>query len=314
MPYNSRFLPQDPYAPGANLPQSLTPDISEPVMIESDQPARQDFDWGTASAGGGIGGEVGDALGTLIGELFGAGADREQATKYMQEILGLYSGYDANEQVSTLGPSAFNGIRQDPNLRSQENATLAHLRGLVDSGGLDARAKANLDAVQRNNAEASFGQQRAIDARAARRGAAAPGLDILSAQVAAQGAADRNAASGLNIAADAEDRALQAAVGSGNMAGRMARDDWGRAADVAGANDAVSRFNAQNLQNIFERNLDREWRRRQGMAGAMGDLAQDRLNAASRWGRVGRGIGRGVGAGLGYAVGGGLGGMAGGGG
>ncbi len=297
----------DPFAPGANVPQ--TDEISEPVWMDDgrSQP-RREFDWGTANAGGGLGGELGDALGSIIGELAGAGNDRAAATEYLNKILGEYQGFNPNEQVSTLGPSAFNGIRQNPNLRSQEESTLAHLKGVADGGGLDAQGRAMLGDVQRSNAEAAYGQQKGILASAARRGSAAPGRDIVSAQIAGQGAADRNAASGLHIAADAEDRALQAALGGGELAGRMGRDDWTRSAQTASANDTVSRFNAQNLQNVFERNISNDWRKRQGVAGAYGDLAQGKLNDANRWGKMGRGIGRGVGGVAGFLSGGALGG------
>lgn len=306
--YQGQF---DPYAPGANLPSDMSgyaPDISEPVdMSGGGGGGGRGFDWGTAGAGGGIGGEVGDALGSIADLIFGGG-DRAAANDYLQKILGTYQDFNPNEQVSTLGPSAFNGIRQDPNLRAQETATLAHLKGVADAGGLDAQGRAMLGDVQRSNAEAAYGAQRGIDARAARRGAAAPGRDLVSSQIAAQGAADRNASSGLHVAADAEDRALQAALGGGQMAGQMAGADWSRAAQTARANDAVSRFNAQNLQNVFERNMARDWQRREGMAGAYGNLAQQKLNDATRWSRIGRGIGRGVGAGIGFATGGALGG------
>jgi hypothetical protein len=284
----------DPFAPGANLPNSYdAPDISEPVMMGG-PPGTGGFDWGTAGAGAGVGGEFGGALGSIADLIFG-GEDRKAANDYLQKILSTYQDFNPNEQVSVLGPSAFNTIHQDPNLRGQEMATLAHLKGVADSGGLDAQGRAKLADVQRSNAEAAYGQQRGIQARAARRGSSAPGLDLISSQVAAQGAADRNAASGLNIAADAEDRALQAALSGGQMAGQMGRDDWTRSAQTAGANDAVSRFNAQNLQNVYERNLNRDWQRRQGMAGAYGDLAQGKLNDATRWSRIGSGIGRGAG-------------------
>lgn len=321
MPYNSRFLPQqpyDPYAPGANLPgaDEYAPDISEPVWMDDGGGGGGrrggGFDWGTAQAGGGIGGELGDALGFLADLIFGGG-DRDQANQYLQDILGQYTGFNPNEQVVTLGPSAFNTIRQDPNLRATQMDTLAKLKGVSNANGLDAQGRASLNDVQQSNAAANYGAQQAIRAGAARRGAGAPGRDLISANIAAQGAADRNASSGLHIAADAEDRALQAALAGGTMAGNIGAADWTRARDTAGANDAVSRFNAQNTQNVYERNIARDWQKRQGVAGAYGDLAQQKLNDATRWQRIGRGLGRGAGAIAGFALGGPLGAAAGGG-
>jgi hypothetical protein len=240
----------------------------------------------------------------------GAGADREQALKYLQERLGLW-GNLPQEQVALVGPNAYDSIRRDPNLRAAEMDTLAELGTVASSGGLDPRSLARLEAVRRARGEQEFGFQRGLAARQASRGARAPGLDVLMAGQAGQAGADRASMEGLQVAADANERALTAARQRANLAGNIGAADWQRDATAAAAKNALNQFNAQAQNNMYARQLQAEIERRKLRGYTLDDLAEERRQAAGRWGRIGRGIGRGVGAGAGFALGGFLGGPAG---
>lgn len=80
--------------------------------------------------------------------------------------------------------------------------------------------------------------------------------------MAQQAGADRAAMGGLQAAADARSRALQALQAGGQMAGQAEGQDFERAARVAESQDAIARFNSQLASNALQQN----WQNQMGLA------------------------------------------------
>jgi hypothetical protein len=159
------------------------------------------------------------------------------------------------EQVFTQAPSAMNQVRADP---LTQTAQLNALRSLQDrgfDGGLSLQDQAMIQDAQTQNQNQARGNSAAIMQNLAQRGASNSGFGVAAQLSNAQNAANQNASSGLNIAAAAQQRALDAIQGAGTMAGSMQAADLGQKNAVAKSNDIINNFNVQNAQGAQQRNI-----------------------------------------------------------
>jgi hypothetical protein len=99
------------------------------------------------------------------------------------------------------------------------------------------------------------GARQAISDSMAQRGLGGSGMELQAQLQGQQAAGDRDAMSGLNIAAQAQDRALQAIQGSGQLASQYRNQDFQEQAARAKAQDAINEFNARNLQGVQHANV-----------------------------------------------------------
>jgi hypothetical protein len=79
--------------------------------------------------------------------------------------------------------------------------------------------------------------------------------ELVSKNLNAQAAANRQAQMGMDLKAQAEQRALNALIQSGQLGGQMQERDFGQQAQQAQAADLINRFNLQNRQDIQSRNV-----------------------------------------------------------
>lgn len=184
--------------------------------------------------------------------------------KFEQEILPetiqagadvQYRGIDPSiAQSQDMGPSAMEGISLDPALRQQQQASLSALQDLANNGGMTAQDKAQLSRIQTEAESADRGRRGAIQQNMAARGMTGSGMDLLAQLQSSQGATDRQAQQGLDVAGMAQQRALDAMQQSGQMAGNMRNQDFSQQSDVARAKDAISQFNAANRNQFSQFN------------------------------------------------------------
>lgn len=158
------------------------------------------------------------------------------------------------EQAVNLGPSEMAGINTDPALRQAQLKALGKLQEVGDAGGRDAQFMANQGRLMSDVDSDVRGREGAIQQNLATRGMSGGMSELVQRNIAAQEGANRNAQAGMDLKAQAEQRALQAIMQSGQMAGQMQGQDFSQAAQKAQASDAISRFNAQNLQGVNTRN------------------------------------------------------------
>lgn len=229
----------------------------------------------TALAGAGAGaafGPYGAAAGALGGYLLGkddnSNAAYEEMLKAAQGIplpilkeqnpelyKAIVSMNPEMENAVHLGPSATEGIALDPAYKQAQMNALAKLQTITDNNGQDATSMAANSRLQNDVNTNLQGNTQAIQQNMATRGMSGSGSDMVAQQMAAQSAANRQAQMGMDINAQAQQRALSALMNQGSMANQMSQTDFGQQNTKANAQDAISKFNTQNLQNVSSGNV-----------------------------------------------------------
>lgn len=161
---------------------------------------------------------------------------------------GVLSPEDA--EAALVDGSAMGGISLDPRLKQAQLDALAGLQDISSSGGLTLSDQANQRQIQDQINTEARGAREAILQNAQMRGMGGSGLEMLSQMQNQQDAATRASNAGLQTAASARDRALQALIQGGETAGNIRGQDFSEQAQIAQAQDAISKFNAQNQQSI----------------------------------------------------------------
>ncbi len=161
------------------------------------------------------------------------------------------------EQALTLAPSKMEDISTDPKIRDAQLQALETLRNLGNSG-LSSQDMANLNAIRNDNNQQVNARNQSILQNQAARGTAGSGNELAMQLQASQSGANRASAQGDQLAADSQNRALQAIANSGTLAGQMNSQDFGQNAAKAQAADAISKFNTANSQDVSGRNVGRE--------------------------------------------------------
>ena len=152
-------------------------------------------------------------------------------------------------ESSLLSSNAFNQIATDPSLVGAQKQAIQQLQQIGTQGGLTAVDKAQLNDINNAQNQQNQSQNAATMQQAQQRGMGNSDLNAVNQLVNEQGSADRAANSGLNVAAQAQARALQALQGAGTQAGQLQGQEYGQAANAAQAQNAIDLFNKQTLNN-----------------------------------------------------------------
>lgn len=229
-----------------------------------------------------------------------AAGEREAAIKAIEDLktpafgeMAMkgpeYAGdvtYDPAEQqyaeTSLAGPSAFNGISVDPRYRDEQMAQLAALKDLRDAGGFNMTDRANLAQIQGETDAQARGRRDALMQQYQARGMGGGGMELLAQLNANQAAQNQANMGGLNVAAQAQNRALAAGGQAADLAGNMQGSDWQQQAAAAQAADAISKFNAQNLTGTSQFNAGQG--NNMGLQNASNDLRAQQGNQSTRQG------------------------------
>lgn len=206
-----------------------------------------------------IGGAIGNAQSS------GDRADaRRQQELALQELMRLNSpeissmelnldqygsAGDLNATLAGLaqqGNTGMSGIQTDPRLQQAQMDVLNRLQSINESGGMDDIMKAQMFDSRNNAAAEAASQNAAIREEMARRGQSGGGLEMLNRQMANDSALNRMAATDMQSNAQAQQRALDALMAQGNMAGNMDQAQYSRQADAAKAQDLINQFNTSN--------------------------------------------------------------------
>lgn len=159
------------------------------------------------------------------------------------------------EQTILQGPSAMGEIALDPAYKASQMKALDELESIGSSGGMRLSDTAALNEVMGKINSSNRGSREAILANARDRGVAGGGSE-LAAQLEAQQSSAQNAnQAGTNIAAMAQDRALNAIMSGGELAGKIRGQEYGEKSDAARAADEISRFNTANRVGTQQRNV-----------------------------------------------------------
>lgn len=176
-------------------------------------------------------------------ELPGADDLSYQLEQMVQQ--GVLTPEDA--QAAMVSQSDMNNISLDPNLRKAQMDALGGLQD-ISQDGLTAQDEANLNKIRTQENTAARGSREAILQNADSRGLGGSGLELMSQMKNQQDSATRASQRDMDIAGQAQDRALQALIQGGQLGGQIQNQDFNQQSQVAGANDAIAKFNAQNQQ------------------------------------------------------------------
>lgn len=172
----------------------------------------------------------------------------------MQLQLGelVQQGVITPEQAKTYlaQQSELNNIQTDPALHQAQMDALLGLQDISSNEGLTAADQAQLSRIKTQEDASSRGAREAILQNAQARGLGGSGIELLQQFQNQQDSASRNSQRDLDVAAMAQNRALQALQQAGQLGGQIQAQDFGQKASVAEANDAINKFNTQNSQNV----------------------------------------------------------------
>ena len=153
-------------------------------------------------------------------------------------------------QATQQGDTAMADINVDPRLKAQQAASLGALQDLAQRGGMNQTDQANLARIQGQTNQADAGRRGAIMESQDRRGMGGSGMDLMAQLASSQAATTQQSQAGLDVAGQAQQRALDAMMQSGQMAGQQRSQDYGEQANLAGARDSINRFNTQNANQM----------------------------------------------------------------
>ena len=210
-------------------------------------------------------------LGDLVGGLLGGGGAKDSYNDIVNQTknipLPVLKEYypelykqvvSLNPELETavnLGPSEMAGISTDPALRQAQLNALKKLQGIGDAGGRDSQFLADQAQLESDINTNTQGQMGAIQQNMAARGLSGGMSEMVARNQAAQMGANRQAQMGMEAKAQAEQRALQALMQSGQLGGQMQAQDFSQQSAKAQAADAIARFNAQNTQQVQANNV-----------------------------------------------------------
>lgn len=145
-------------------------------------------------------------------------------------------------------PSLMAGVSQDPTTRQAQMDALSQLQDITSSGGLTAIDRAKLGQISTEENTAARGQREAILQNAQARGLGGSGIELMAQLQNQQESAGRKSQRDMDVAALAQQRALDAIMNQGNLSTQIGSQQFAQDAQKAQAQDAIAQFNAQNKQ------------------------------------------------------------------
>jgi hypothetical protein len=163
------------------------------------------------------------------------------------ELVGLL-------EAEGIDPSELENITQDSGLRENQ---LAALQGLKDQSeqGLTSQDKYQMEQMLGDVSANERASQAQIEDQMARRGMQSSGAALMAQQQNKQSGSNQARQKAMQMAAQAQQNKMGALAQLGQQSGQMANQDFNRKAQVASAQDAISRANAMNRQNVNAQNL-----------------------------------------------------------
>lgn len=156
-------------------------------------------------------------------------------------------------QLITQGDTALQDVSVDPRLRSSQMSALDQISG-ISSSGMSEGDQAAFELARRNAAAEAQAKQGQILQNMAQRGQSGSGAELAASLANAQGSADRLQQAQLEEAKARQQARMAALSQQANMAGSLRNADYSEQSNLANARDAISRFNAQNSQQVAQAN------------------------------------------------------------
>jgi hypothetical protein len=152
-------------------------------------------------------------------------------------------------------PSSFQQIITSSTDKAAQNKALQSLQDIGNSGGLQLQDKAALQDSMLQQQTSDRSNRLAINDEMSKRGLGGSGFDVAAQLQGQQGTSDQAAKNSLSVAAQAQARALDAIQKSGQLATQYRDQDFSQDSAKAQAQDAINKFNTQNMQDVQQRNV-----------------------------------------------------------
>lgn len=195
---------------------------------------------------------------TLISELMAQGRENE-ARALMDEAQRQVDAVALPEfqkaVVEQIGPTAFETITVDPALRQAQLGALTKLGQIAEEGGMTLADKAALNRITGQLSRRDAAARQAIMENMAARGTLGSGAELAQRLSAQQESSQLASERGLDVAAQAQQRALNAIMQRGQLGGSIRAQEYAEAANRAQAQDAIARYNAEARQRAQAYNL-----------------------------------------------------------
>lgn len=163
-----------------------------------------------------------------------------------------------------LGTSARSQVYADPELVADQQKALDSLFGIAKDGGATAQERARRAGARADSEDWLRGQREADMQNLAERGMSGSGAEILALGNDRQAAAQRNSAADLDTDAWLEQRALDATMKGGELAGQMRNTGFNEGQTRAGAQDEFYQLNQRAMNDAkqsyadYQRNAQNE--------------------------------------------------------
>lgn len=198
------------------------------------------------------------AVGTLITELI-AGGKEEEARRVMNEAAKIYDAVELPQLeraiAEQVGPTALERITVDPAYKAAQMEALTKLGQISEEGGFTLADKAALNKTLGALSRRDAGARAAIAENMQARGTLGAGAELAQRLAAQQESSQMASERGMDIAAQAQQRALNAIMQRGQMAGEMRGQEYGEQERLAQARDAINRYNAGARASAQQYNL-----------------------------------------------------------
>jgi len=248
------------------------------------------------------------AVGTLITELV-AGGKEEEARRVMNEAAKIYDAVELPQLeravAEQVGPTALERITVDPAYKAAQMEALTKLGQISEEGGFTLADKAALNKTLGALSRRDAGARAAIAENMQARGTLGAGAELAQRLAAQQESSQMASERGMDIAAQAQQRALDAIMRRGQMAGEMRGQEYGEQERLAQARDAIARYNAGARASAQQYNLglgQQQFENKRGLAqlranaklGQAKELMQQGEGARQAGGAYTQAVGKGV--------------------
>lgn len=212
-----------------------------------------------AAAAGIISGAGGGILDSLIIKPIAVARSRkagDRQNKYLKKLYNELYGDLENPDLNLYGDAAASGAYADQYAVDSQGLALEEFlrRGLDE--GLTPIEEANLNQIgfQQRAYESSM-REAALNDLASRGLVTSPGQLLAAGNAASQGAANRAHQGGLDVLGMAQERALDALVGAGNLSTNRREQSFNEDFRRREARDLRDKFNSQMTANEFAQHL-----------------------------------------------------------
>lgn len=193
-----------------------------------------------------IGGMAAQVGGGLLGYFLSKG-DQKTADRLEREALAKY-GEVTEETIAKVAPqlippTELAKIQADPAYKEAQLGSFDALQAIIDGGGMTASDDAALNKVNNRLAEQENVARSRIQSEMDSRNIGGSGTELALLRASGQDKLQRQSEASMDQFGRAQDRAFDAIMSKGQMAGQMRGQDFGEKAQVASAQDAINRFN-----------------------------------------------------------------------